>query len=263
MLLAIDVGNTNTVFAIFNQKKKLAEWRCATEQKRTADEYFVWLKALMELSTFSITAVNSLVVSSVVPQVLFNLRVLSNRYFNCRPMVVGKEECRLPIDVRVEKGAHVGADRLVNTAGAYNRYGGNLIVVDFGTATTLDVVDNDGAYIGGTISPGVNTSMRALHQSAAALPYVDITKPKNVIGTDTISCIQSGVFWGYIGLIEGMVKKISEELERKMKTIATGGLADLFAQETNLFEYVDHDITLHGLAVIHAYNKSFVEKKKE
>jgi len=259
MLLAIDVGNTNTVFAIFDNKEKLAEWRCATEQKRTADEYFVWLKALMELAKIKIVEINSLAVSSVVPQVLFNLRVLSNRYFNCRPLVIGKDDCRLPIDVRVEEGTHVGADRLVNTAGANDRYGGNLIIVDFGTATTLDVVDNDGAYIGGTISPGVNTSMRSLHQSAAALPYVDITRPKKVIGINTINCIQSGVFWGYIGLVEGIIKKISHELEREMITIATGGLADLFAQETDFFKYIDHDITLHGLAVIHEYNKRFLK----
>jgi len=184
MLLAIDVGNTNTVFAIHDGSEFLASWRCATEHQRTADEYFVWLNTLMKLQNINVT-IRSVVVSSVVPQVVFNLRLLSDRYYSCRPLVIGKPDCLLPVEVRVDAETQVGADRLVNTVGAFKQYGGDLIVVDFGTATTFDVVAKDGAYIGGVIAPGVNLSVRALHLAAAALPHVDATKPQTVIGTNT------------------------------------------------------------------------------
>ena len=150
----------------------------------------------------------------------------------------------------------VGADRLVNTVGAYDRYGGNLIVVDFGTATTFDVVDHDGAYIGGVISPGVNLSIKALHEAAAALPHIDVSQPDRVIGTNTVACMQAGVFWGYIGLIEGICTKIRAEHGTKMKVIGTGGLATLFERGTDLFDAIDNDLTLHGLVLIEAHNRS-------
>ena len=254
MLLAIDVGNTNTVFAIFDKYKKLAQWRCSTLEERTADEYFVWLKSLMELDKYKPTSVKAVILTSVVPQVGFNIRILSDRYFNCRPLVVGKTGCDLPIAVRVDEGTNVGADRLVNTAAAFDRYGGNIIIVDFGTATTFDVVGKDGAYLGGSIAPGVNISIKALHETAAALPYVDISKPESVIGKNTKDCIQSGVFWGYIGLIEGLIKRIRGENAVKMKTVATGGLAPLFGRETNIFDHIDLDLTMHGMTVIYDYN---------
>ena len=255
MLLAIDVGNTNTVFAVFDEYKRLAQWRCSTLVNRTADEYFVWLKSLMELNDHKTTCIEAVILSSVVPQVGFNLRILSDRYFSCRPLVVGKTNCHLPIDVRVDEGTNVGADRLVNTAGAFHRYGGNIIIIDFGTATTFDVVGKEGAYLGGAIAPGVNTSVRSLHETAAALPYVDISKPENVIGKNTKNCIQSGVFWGYIGLIEGLIQKIRLERNVAMKTVATGGLAPLFGRETKIFDHIDLDLTMHGMAVIYNYNQ--------
>jgi type III pantothenate kinase len=190
-----------------------------------------------------------------VPRVVFNLRVLCNRYFNCRPLVVGKPECRLPVAPRVDQGTTVGPDRLVNTVGAFDRHGGDLVVVDFGTATTFDVVDTDGAYIGGVIAPGVNLSLEALHMAAAALPHVDITRPERVIGTNTVACMQSGIYWGYVGLIEGLVARLRTERARKMKIVATGGLAPLFAQGTGVFDSVEDDLTMHGLRLIHRYNK--------
>ena len=254
MLLAIDVGNTNTVFAIFNGEEKLAQWRCSTFEERTADEYFVWLKSLMELQGHKTDLITDVILSSVVPQVGFNLRILSDRYFNCRPLVVGKTGCNLPIAIRVDEGANVGSDRLVNTAGAFDKYGGNIIIIDFGTATTFDVVGKDGAYLGGAIAPGVKNSVKALHETAAALPYVDISKPENVIGKNTKNCIQSGVFWGYIGLIEGLIQKIRSERTVNMKTVATGGLASLFGRETDIFDQIDLDLTMHGMTVIHNYN---------
>jgi type III pantothenate kinase len=255
MLLAIDVGNTNTVFAIHDGDTFIADWRCETVHKRTADEYYVWLSNLMTLT--GITAkIDRVIVSSVVPRVVFNLRVLSDRYFDCRPIVVGRIDCELGVPVRVDEGTAVGADRLVNTVGAYDKFGGNLIVVDFGTATTFDVVDHDGAYIGGVISPGVNLSIEALHAAAAALPHIDVTEPERVIGTNTIACMQSGVFWGYIGLIEGICRKIEAEHGVPMKVIGTGGLSTLFERGTEVFDEIDTELTLHGLVLIETRNRS-------
>ena len=253
MLLTIDCGNTNTVFAVWDGTKFLATWRIATDHKRTADEYFVWLTTLMTLAKLDVTITHT-IISTTVPRVVFNLRVLCNRYFDCRPLVVGRPDCRLPVPPRVDQGTTVGPDRLVNAAGAHDRHGGNLIVVDFGTATTFDVVDSDGAYIGGVIAPGVNLSLEALHMAAAALPHVDISRPAQVIGTNTVACMQAGVYWGYIGLVEGIVARIKAERDRSMKVIATGGLASLFGQDTDAFDAVEDDLTMHGLVLIHRLN---------
>ena len=255
MLLAIDCGNTNTIFSIWNGTKFLSTWRTATDHQRTADQYFVWLSTLMSLQNIK-ADITDVIISSTVPRVVFNLRVLSDRYFNTRPIVVGKPECQIPIDVRVETGTAVGPDRIVNSVAGYNLFGGNLIIVDFGTATTFDVVDHDGAYIGGVIAPGVNLSLQALHQMAAALPHVDIAKPKRVIGKNTVSCMQSGVFWGYIGLVKEICRKIKEEKRETMKVIATGGLAPLLQSTEALFENVDENLTMHGLRLIFDYNRS-------
>ncbi len=254
MLLAIDCGNTNTVFSIWDGTKFIATWRIATDHKRTADEYFVWLSSLL-LMTRTEATITEAIISSTVPRVVFNLRVLCNRYYDCSPLVVGKPECALPVAPRVDQGTTVGPDRLVNTVGAHDRHGGDLIVVDFGTATTFDVVDHDGAYIGGVIAPGVNLSLEALHMAAAALPHIDVAKPAKAIGTNTVACMQSGVYWGYIGLVEGVVREVRRERDRPSKVIATGGLASLFAQGTDLFHKIEDDLTMHGLVLIHDYNK--------
>lgn len=254
MLLAVDVGNTNAVFAVHDGTAVIGEWRCRTERQRTADEYFVWLRQLMEFNGVE-GAIRSVVVSSVVPQVLFNIRVLADRYFHTRAKVVGRPDVRLPVPPRVDPATQVGADRLVNTVGAHDRYGGNLIVVDFGTATTFDVVDEDGAYVGGVISPGVNLSLKALHDAAAALPFIDVTRPAQVIGTNTVACMQSGVFWGYIGLVEGLCARIRAERGRPMTVIGTGGLSTLFAQGTDVLDEIDPDLTIHGLVVIDRLNR--------
>jgi type III pantothenate kinase len=254
MLLAIDCGNTNTVFSIWDGDRFLATWRMATDHKRTADEYFVWLSTLMSLKKLEVS-ITEAIISSTVPRVVFNLRVLCSRYFDCRPLVVGRPDCALPVAPRVDQGTTVGPDRLVNTVGAFHRYGGNLILVDFGTATTFDVVDFDGAYVGGVIAPGANLSMEALHMAAAALPHVDVAKPVKVIGTNTVACMQSGVYWGYIGLIEGVVREVRKERPQGAKVVATGGLASLFAQGTELLQTIDDELTMHGLVLIHTYNK--------
>ncbi len=255
MLLTIDCGNTNTLFAIWDGTRFLAQWRTATSHKRTADQYHVWLSTLMRLEGLDV-AITDVVISSTVPRVVFNLRVLSDRYYGCRPVVVGKPDCALPVDVRVDAGTAVGPDRLVNTVAGFDKYGGDLIIVDFGTATTFDVVDDDGAYIGGVIAPGVNLSLEALSMAAAALPHVDVSKPDVVIGRNTVACMQSGVFWGYIGVVREITQRIKAERGRSMKVISTGGLAPLFAQGDNaLFDEFDDDLTIHGLTVINAHNK--------
>lgn len=255
MLLCIDTGNTNTVFALWDGARFLGTWRTSTEHQRTADQYFVWLTTLMRGQGLEGAKIDEVIVSSTVPRVVFNLRVLCDRYFGCRPLVVGKPDCALPIAPRVDEGVVPGPDRLANATAAFDRYGGDVVVVDFGTATNFDVVARDGAYIGGVIAPGVNLSLEALHQGAAALPHVDISQPAKVIGTNTVECIQSGVFWGYTGLIEGIAARIKAEYGVPMKVVGTGGLAPLFAQGEALFDTVDDDLTMHGLTVIHRFNK--------
>ena len=254
MLLCIDCGNTNTVFALWDGDEFLAHWRISTDYRRTADEYYTWLSTLMALRKQDLD-IKGCIISSTVPRVVFNLRVLCSRYFDLRPLVVGKPDCLLPAEPRVDFGTTVGPDRLVNTWGAHVLYGGELIVVDFGTATTFDVAAEDGAYIGGVIAPGVNLSLEALHMGASALPHVDVTMPARVIGTNTIACIQSGIFWGYIGLVEGIVAKIREEYGRPMTVIGTGGLAPLFDQGFDVFDQIDDDLTMHGLRLIYDHNK--------
>ena len=253
MLLAIDCGNTNTVFSIWTGSYFISTWRIATDQKRTADQYYVWLSSLITLGKIKVD-ITDVIISSTVPRVVFNLRILADRYFNTRPFVVGKPDCALPVDVRVDEGTGVGPDRLVNTVAGYDLFGGDLILVDFGTATTFDVVDADGAYVGGAIAPGVNLSLQALHEAAAALPHVDIAKPQRVVGTNTVACMQSGVFWGYVGLVREICNRIKAERARPMKVIATGGLAPLFQQTDALFDAIEDTLTMHGLTVIHNFN---------
>ncbi|MBT8155829.1 type III pantothenate kinase [Epibacterium ulvae] len=254
MLLAVDCGNTNTVFSLWDGTAFLGMWRTSTEWQRTADQYYVWLNTLMKFHDID-AQISDVIISSTVPRVVFNLRVLSDRYFNTRPLVVGKPECLLPVDVRVDTGTTVGPDRLVNTVAGFDKHGGDLVIVDFGTATTFDVVDVDGAYVGGVIAPGVNLSLEALHQAAAALPHVDISKPQRVVGTNTVACMQSGVFWGYVGLVREICDRIKAERGVAMKVISTGGLAPLFQQSADLFDAFEEDLTMHGLQIIHNYNK--------
>ena len=254
MLLAIDCGNTNTVFSIYENGKQLISMRTSTHHARTSDAYFTWFSTLLNHHKIE-PDITDVIISSTVPRVVFNLRVFSDQYFNCRPFVVGKPDCLLPSQPRVDEGTIVGPDRIVNTSGAFDRHGGNLIVVDFGTATTFDVAGHDGAYVGGVIAPGVNLSLEALHMAAAALPHVDITKPQRVVGTNTVACMQSGVFWGYVGLVKEICARIKSERDQPMKIIATGGLAPLFAQTEDLFDVIEDDLTMHGLTVIYQYNK--------
>jgi type III pantothenate kinase len=255
MLLAIDVGNTNAVFALYEKAKPIAQWRSATSTVRTADEHAVWLSQLMAMVDRRLGDIKECIISTVVPQSLFHLRNLSRRYCNCEPFVVGPDN--IPgVEVRIAKPSDVGADRLVNAVGAFTAHKGPLIVVDSGTATTFDIVGADGAFEGGVIAPGINLSMQALHDAAARLPRIAIEKPAKVIGGDTVGAMQSGVFWGYIGLIEGLVTRIKAEYKRPMKVIATGGVASLFEGSTKIVDIFDHDLTIRGLFEIHRRVKS-------
>ena len=259
MLLAIEQGNTNTMFAIHDGATWIAQWRAATESTRTADEYVVWLSQLLSMQGLGFRAIDSVIISSVVPQSIFNLRNLSRRYFNVEPLVIG-ENARLGVDVRIDKPSEAGADRLVNAVGAHMVYPAPLIVIDSGTATTFDVIAADGAFEGGIIAPGVNLSLQALHEAAAMLPRIAIQKPEKVIGKDTVSNMQSGVFWGYIALIEGLVARIKAEWGKPMTVIGTGGVVSLFEGATDSIDRFDPDLTIRGLLEIWRRNTHLKDK---
>jgi type III pantothenate kinase len=251
MLLAIEQGNTNTLFAVHDGTTWVAQWRSATEASRTADEYAVWLSQLLAMAGLNLKSLDGCIISSVVPQSLFNLRNLARRYLHVEPMVIG-ENVDLGIEVRITKPSEAGADRLVNAIGAHIVYPGDLIVIDSGTATTFDVVAADGGMEGCAIAPGINLSMQALHEAAARLPRVAIRRPEGgrAIGKDTVSAMQSGVFWGYIGLIEGLVTRIKSEWGKPMTVIGTGGVASLFEGATDSIDHFDSDLTIRGLLEI-------------
>ncbi len=249
MLLAIEQGNTNTLFAIHDGAEWIAQWRAATDSRRTADEYAVWLSQLMDLKGMRFDALTGCIISSVVPQSIFNLRNLSRRYLRVEPLVIG-DNVSIGPQPRILKPSEAGADRLVNAVGAHMRYPGDLIVIDSGTATTFDVVAADGAFEGGIIAPGINLSLQALHEAAAMLPRIAIQKPQTIIGKDTVSNMQSGVFWGYIALIEGLVARIKAEWAAPMTVIGTGGVASLFEGATDSIDHFDPDLTIRGLLEI-------------
>jgi type III pantothenate kinase len=253
MLLAIDAGNTNVVFAVHDGAEWRGRWRIATRADRTSDEYAVWLMQLVQLQGLGLDAFKACIISSVVPQSIFNLRNLSRRYLKVEPLVIG-DNAELGIEVRIEKPSEAGADRLVNAIGGFMSYGGPLIIIDSGTATTFDVVGADGAFEGGVISPGVNLSMQALHTAAAKLPRVAIQRPERIIGKDTVEAMQAGVFWGYIGLIEGLISRIKQDYGHPMKVIATGGIVSLFEGATDAIDVFDGDLTIRGMLEIYRRN---------
>jgi type III pantothenate kinase len=255
MLLAINANNTNTVFAVWEGEQLRGAWRAATDAKRTADEYVVWLDHLLALEGLARRFLTGTIIASVVPEANFNLVSLCRRYCNSEPMLVGEPGVTLGAKALVDRPEEVGADRLVNTVAAHDRYKGAMIIVDFGTATTFDVVDKDGNYCGGVISPGINLSLTALHLAAAKLPSVRIRRTDHVIGKDTVACMQSGLFWGYVGLVEGLVTRIKQEFGAPMGVIATGGLAPLFDGATTVIEHIDTDLTLWGLRLIYERNR--------
>jgi type III pantothenate kinase len=254
MLLVIDVGNTNTVFALHNGTDWVSSWRSATDATRTADDYAVWLGTLMRMEDLELSRIKGCIISSVVPQAKFNFRNLSRRYFDAEPMFVGEPETRLGVPIRIRRPEQVGADRLVAAIGAHELYQGAKLVIDSGTATTFDVVGPDGGFEGGIISPGINLSMRALHDAAAQLPRIAIQKPPQVIGQDTVSAMQAGVFWGYVDLIDGLVRRIQAEYSSDLTVIATGGVASLFEGASATIHHFDQSLMEVGLLEVYRRN---------
>ncbi len=252
MLLAADVGNTNVVFALFEGLEIKARWRIATDPRRTGDEYAVWLLQLLKIEGYERTAITRIIVGSVVPRAIHNLAVLAEKYFGLTPIIAGEGDAAWGFSVDVDEPRSLGADRALNAIAAHAKYQGDLIVVDFGTATTFDAVDFNGAYKGGIIAPGINLSLDALVGNTAKLPRIAIEAPRtnSVIGTNTEDQMLIGVFWGYVSMMEGLIARMRAEIGRPARVVATGGLAILFDQHTQIFDAVDADLTLEGLAIL-------------
>ena len=252
MLLAVDMGNTNVVFALFEEGEIRARWRIATDPRRTGDEYAVWLSQLMAIEGIERSAITAMIVSNVVPRARHNLEVLAEKYFRVAPLFAGEGEATWGIAIDVDEPGSLGSDRAVNAIAAHAKHGGDLIVVDFGTATTFDVVDFHGAYKGGIIAPGINLSLEALVSNTAKLPRIAIESPHSdsVIGRNTEDQMLIGVFWGYVAMMEGLIARMRAQIGRPAKVVATGGLAILFDEHTEIFDHVDPDLTLEGLAIL-------------
>jgi len=253
MLLAIDAGNTNLVFALLQEGEIKARWRIATDPRRTADQYAVWLHQLLELEGFTKADVDAVIIGTVVPRALHNLEVLASKYFHVEPLIAGQGAAEWPMALDVDEPQNVGADRALNVIAAHAKYPGDLIVIDFGTATTFDAVDFSGAYKGGIIAPGINLSIDALVNAAAMLPRIAIEAPQetSVVGRTTESQMLIGIYWGYVAMIEGLVERMTTEIARPVTVVATGGLAILFDKHTKAFDAIEPDLTIQGLGLLH------------
>ncbi|MEO5775083.1 MAG: type III pantothenate kinase [Sphingomicrobium sp.] len=253
MLLAVDAGNTNLVFALVDGDRIKARWRIATDPRRTADQYAVWLHQLLELEGYSRQDVSAVIIGTVVPRALHNLEVLASKYFGVTPIIAGKGAAAWLIALDVDEPHNVGADRVLNAMAAHAKHPGELIVIDFGTATTFDVIGADGAYKGGIIAPGINLSLDALVSAAAKLPRIAIEAPEtmSVIGRTTETQMRIGIYWGYVAMLEGLAERMKREISRPLKVIATGGLATLFAKHTTLFDAIEPDLTIQGLSLLY------------
>lgn len=255
MLLAVDIGNSDTTLGVFEGKKLRATWHMATKIHRMADEYAALLLGLLHHEGLDLSDITDVALCSVVPPLITTFEELSQQYFHLSPLVVGTG-IKTGVRIRMDNPREVGADRIVNAAAAHHLYGGPVIVTDLGTATTFDVVSKEGDYLGGAIAPGITTAAESLFIRAAMLPRVELTLPKRAIGTNTITAMQSGIVFGYIALIEGMIARIQQELEEKAKVVATGGFSPLFAKEISVIDEVNPNLTLLGLRLIYMMNKS-------
>lgn len=257
MLLAIDSGNTNIVFGLYKGKKKISQWRLKNDGQRPGDEYIVFLNQWLVHAGHSLESIQDVIISSVVPEALFHLKWMVKRYFNKKPFVIGEPGVKLKMVVKIDKPENLGADRLVNAYGGYRRYGGPLLIVDFGTATTLEVINHKGHYLGGAIAPGAKTSLKALHEETAKLPSAVFARTNEVIGTTTIGAMQAGSYWGYVGMIEGLVSRTCQEYQdvygpSEIKIVTTGGLSSLFFRDMSFVHFVNENLTLDSLAEIYA-----------
>jgi type III pantothenate kinase len=255
MFLAIDCGNTNIVFAVYKNGDHTT-WRCKTDSRKTADEYASWLMPLLTHENIAFEDIDSALISSVVPNANFNLERLCTKYFKVTPRFIKSDDVKIDLKIDLPHPETLGADRIVNSVAAKAKYDLPIIIIDFGTATTFDVVNQQGDYCGGVIAPGINLSLDALHNAAAALPKISIEKTPKVIENTTVTAMQSGLYWGYVSMIEGMVDRMADELGDKPTVIATGGLAPIFADGTDKIHHVDGDLTLKGLRLIHSMNSN-------
>jgi type III pantothenate kinase len=254
MLLAIDIGNTNVVLGVFDGDKLVENWRVGTNTQITPDEYAMTFKDLFNFTKLEFKQITGVIISTVVPPLLPVMTEMTRKYFHLEPMVV-THKLKSGIVIRSDNPKEVGADRIVNAAGAYHLFGGPLIIVDFGTATTFCAVTESGEYLGGAICPGIKISAEALFQRASKLPRVELTKPDNVIGTDTVSAIQAGIIYGYAGLVDGIVERMKKELSDQAKVVATGGLAKLVSPETRSIRQIKPQLTLEGLRFLYEINR--------
>ena len=246
MILTIDIGNSDTVLGIYEDNKMVDHWRISTDHKKTVDEYGILFNNLFSFDDVKIKQIEGIIISSVVPQVVQVLEITSVQYFDLKPMVVGPG-IKTVMNIKMEDPREVGADRIVNAIGGYQRYGGPLIIVDFGTATTFDYISPEGDYEGGAIAPGIGVSTDALFNMASKLPRVELKKPEFAIGKNTVQATQSGIFYGFIGQVEKLIHKFKEEIKGSPKVIATGGYSELIGSKTDAIEYIAPFLTLDGL----------------
>ncbi|MDD4801767.1 MAG: type III pantothenate kinase [Syntrophomonas sp.] len=254
MVLVFDVGNTNMVVGVFDHSKLVTHWRLRTDTLRTSDEYGILLDSLFRYHRINMQDITAVIISSVVPSLMMELEFMSQHYFFCKPLVVGPG-IKTGLAIKYDNPREVGADRVVNAVGAYQKYGGPLIIVDFGTATTFCVVNETGEYLGGAIAPGIRISTEALVNKASKLPRVELTIPKTLIGKNTVMSMQIGIMYGFVGQVEGIIGRMKKEIEGSVKVIATGGLASIIARETSQIDIVDEFLTLDGLRMIYEMNR--------
>ncbi|MGD9638557.1 MAG: type III pantothenate kinase [Alphaproteobacteria bacterium] len=262
MLFAIDIGNTSMVFAVIDDSGIIKhKWRLDTAVSKNLDEYSLWLDENLKKGELGVKDINGVIISSVVPNKNFEIINFCSHCLGVKPLVVGQEETVVKCLEKVGNPSEVGADLICNLTGAYAKYGGNLIVIDFGTATTFDVLDGEGNFIGSSFMAGINISLEALYERTALLPHIEVKKPKKVIGRDTVEAMTSGIFWGYLSLVEGLVAKIIKEYGHDLRVVATGGLAPIFIEETTVFDVYDADITLKGLYKIYCDSRNITKQE--
>lgn len=260
LIFVVDVGNTNIVLGVYECDELKFHWRIETDRNRSADEYGMIIKSLFDFSNLSFTQISGIIISSVVPPIMFSLERMCQKYFHVKPIVVGPG-IKTGLDLKIDNPREVGADRIVNAVAAIHEYGSPLIIIDFGTATTFCYINENRQYMGGAIAPGINISTEALYSKAAKLPRIEIARPEGgVIGKNTVASMQSGVLYGYVGQVEGIVRRMIEETAKKTSVIATGGLSQLIASESDMIDIVDPFLTLKGLQLIYKRNMDMIRK---